>query len=89
MAGRWTQTLLSAEAEGYDVRDRGRRRDARLRRRRRRPADALDAERRRLAAETIEPEGATINAMAWNPDLGLVGVGSNAGNLALWRLGCS
>jgi hypothetical protein len=37
--------------------------------------------------QTIEPEGATINAMAWTPDLGLVGVGSKGGNLALWRLG--
>ena len=37
--------------------------------------------------QTIEPEGATINSMAWTPDLGLVGVGSKDGNLALWRLG--
>lgn len=28
-----------------------------------------------------------INAMAWNPDLGLIGVGSKDRNLALWRLG--
>jgi hypothetical protein len=25
--------------------------------------------------------------MAWNPDLGLIGVGSRDQNLALWRLG--
>jgi hypothetical protein len=35
---------------------------------------------------TVEPEDATINAMAWTPDLGLIGVGSNGGNQALWRL---
>jgi hypothetical protein len=34
----------------------------------------------------IEPEGATINRMAWAPDPGLIGVGSRRGEIALWRL---
>ena len=83
----WTQTLLSAEAEGYE--------SAIAVAGETLVSAGVDADRLTLwtlsgdawQPETIEPEGATITAMAWNPDLGLVGVGSNAGNLALWRLG--
>jgi hypothetical protein len=35
-------------------------------------------------AETIEPSGASIAALAWDTDLGLVAVGSRHGQHALW-----
>jgi hypothetical protein len=82
----WTQMLLSNEKEGYAsaVAVMGET-----------PVAAgVDADRLTLwtlggdvwLPETIEPHGATINGMAWTPDLGLVGVGSKDGNLAIWRL---
>jgi hypothetical protein len=82
----WTQMLLSNEMEGYA---------SALAVMGETPAAAgVDADRLTLwtlggdvwLPETIEPQGATINGMAWTPDLGLVGVGSKDGNLAIWRL---
>ena len=82
----WTQTMLSAE-EGYE--------SAIAVAGETLVSAGVDADRLTLwtlagdmwQPETIEPEGATISEMAWNPDLGLIGVGSRARNLALWRLG--
>jgi hypothetical protein len=82
----WTETMLSTEAEGYG--------SALAVAGETLVAAGVDADRLTLwtldsnvwQPQTIEPEGATINAMAWNPDLGLVGVGSKGGNAALWRL---
>jgi hypothetical protein len=82
----WTQTMLSAD-EGYL--------SALAVAGETLVAAGVDADRLTLwtlAGETwqpatIEPEGASITAMDWTPDLGLLGVGSKAGNLALWRLG--
>jgi hypothetical protein len=39
-----------------------------------------------VAAEVIEPMGASIGAMRWDPGWGLVGVGSLDGQQALWEL---
>jgi hypothetical protein len=84
---RWRETMLSTEAEGYG--------SALAVAGETLVAAGVDADRLTLwtfdsdvwQPHTIEPEGATINAMAWNPDLGLVGVGSKGGNQALWLLG--
>ncbi|HET9346925.1 MAG TPA: hypothetical protein VFO05_14630 [Candidatus Limnocylindrales bacterium] len=83
----WTQTMLSPDEEGYasSIALAG---ETLV-------AAGVDADRLTLwtlagdawQPQTIEPEGATISAMAWTPDLGLVGVGSKGGNQALWRLG--
>lgn len=35
-------------------------------------------------AATYEPEGASISALAWDADLGLIGVGSRDGSQAVW-----
>jgi molecular chaperone DnaK len=35
-------------------------------------------------AETIEPSGASISALAWDTDLGLLAAGSRDGRLAVW-----
>ena len=75
----WTQTMLSAEEEGYA--------SAMAVAGETLVSAGVDADRLTLwtlagdawQPETIEPEGAAINAMAWTPDLGLVGVGSSAG----------
>ena len=83
----WTQTTLNAEAEGY-ASALGVAGETLV-------LAGVDADRLTLwtlgddawQPATIEPEGATINSMTWTPDLGLVGVGSNGGNQALWRLG--
>jgi hypothetical protein len=83
----WTQMMLSPEEEGYA--------SALAVAGETLVSAGVDADRLTLwtlagdawQPEAIEPEGATINDMAWTPDLGLVGVGSKDGNLALWRLG--
>ena len=83
----WSQPMLSTEAEGYG--------SALAVAGETLVAAGVYADRLTLwtldsdvwQPQTIEPEGATINAMAWNPDLGLVGVGSRGGNVALWLLG--
>ena len=83
----WTQTLLSADAEGYNS-ALGVAGETLV-------TAGVDADLLTLwtlagdawQPQTIEPEGAAINELAWNPDLGLIGVGSKDGNLALWRLG--
>ena len=82
----WTQTMLSPE-EGYP--------SALAVAGETLVAAGVDADRLTvwtLAGDawqpaTIEPEGASITALDWTPDLGLVGVGGKAGNQALWRLG--
>jgi hypothetical protein len=38
-------------------------------------------------AATIEPEGASISAMAWDAEWGLLAVGSRDGRHAVWQLG--
>jgi len=83
----WTETVLSTEAEGY-ASALGVAGETLL-------AAGVDADRLTLwtldadvwQPQTIEEQGATINALAWNPDLDLIGVGSKDGNVALWRLG--
>ena len=83
----WTQTILSPDEEGYG--------SAMAVAGETLVSAGVDADRLTLwtlaadvwQPQTIEPEGATINSMAWTPDEGLVGVGSKGGNLALWRLG--
>jgi hypothetical protein len=81
----WAETLLSAE-EGYA--------SAMAVAGETLVTAGVDADRLTLwtlSGETwqprvIEAEGATISRMSWSPNLGLVGVGSNGGNVALWRL---
>jgi hypothetical protein len=83
----WTQAILSPEEEGYA--------SALAVAGETLVSAGVDADRLTLwtlagdawQPEAIEPEGATINGMAWTPDLGLIGVGSKDRNLALWRLG--
>ena len=38
-------------------------------------------------AETFEPTGASISALSWDADLGLLGVGSRDGRQAVWLFG--
>ena len=38
-------------------------------------------------AETLEPEGASITALTWNSERGLIAVGSRGGQHAVWSLG--
>ena len=44
------------------------------------------AEGNEWEATTIEPLGASISALVWDPDLGLVGVGARDGRVAAWLL---